>query len=203
MGASGAGKTTLISALLRFVDPTSGTITLNGQDTRRLAAEDVREIIGLCAQDAHIFDSTLRENLRLAKPEATPQELDRTLEEARLADWTRTLPNGLDTFVGEHGAKLSGGQHRRLALARALLADFPILLLDEPTEHLDPPTADALLSDLLALPRTTVLVTHRLTGLEGVDEILVLDRGRVVERGTWRELMEREGVFHSLCSVYT
>ncbi|GAA1970312.1 thiol reductant ABC exporter subunit CydD [Catenulispora subtropica] len=202
VGPSGSGKTTLISALLRFVEPTAGRITLGGVPTAELAADDVRRVIGLCAQDAHIFDSTLRENLRLARPDATDRALEAALTRARLADWVRTLPDGLDTFVGEHGARLSGGQHRRLVLARALLAGFPVLLLDEPTEHLDPATADTLLRDLLALPQSVLLVTHRLTGLEGVDEIVVLDGGRVVERGTWGELMRLQGVFHSMCSVY-
>jgi len=208
VGPSGSGKSTLISALLRLVDPDSAadpaalsSITLGGTPTTALSAEDVRRVIGLCAQDAHVFDSTLRENLRLARPAATASELEDALARARLADWVRTLPAGLDTFVGEHGARLSGGQHRRLVLARALLADFPVLLLDEPTEHLDPATADALLRDLLALPKATLLVTHRLTGLEHVDEIVVLDAGRVVERGTWPELMRERGAFHSLCRV--
>uniref|UniRef100_UPI0018927D21 thiol reductant ABC exporter subunit CydC n=1 Tax=Catenulispora rubra TaxID=280293 RepID=UPI0018927D21 len=203
VGPSGSGKSTLISALLRLVDPdTEASITLGGIPTAALRAEDVRRVVGLCAQDAHVFDSTLRENLRLARPDATASDLEDALIRARFADWVRTLPAGLDTFVGEHGARLSGGQHRRLVLARALLADFPVLLLDEPTEHLDPATADALLRDLLALPKTTLLVTHCLAGLEHVDEIVVLDAGRVVERGTWPELMSRRGAFHSLCRVY-
>ncbi|WP_194922475.1 thiol reductant ABC exporter subunit CydD [Catenulispora pinisilvae] len=203
VGPSGSGKTTLISALLRLVDPADpASITLGGVPTTALRSEDVRRVVGLCAQDAHVFDSTLRENLRLARPDATDAELGSVLRQARLADWVGTLPRGLDTFVGEHGARLSGGQHRRLVLARALLAGFPVLLLDEPTEHLDPATADALLCDLLALPQTTLLVTHRLAGLEHVDEIVVLDDGHVVERGTWPELMSRRGVFHSLCRVY-
>jgi ATP-binding cassette, subfamily C, bacterial CydCD len=203
VGPSGSGKTTLISALLRFVDPASpGAVTLGGVPLTDLRSEDVRRVVGLCAQDAHVFDSTLRENLRLARPDATEADLADVLARARLADWVRTLPAGLDTFVGEHGARLSGGQHRRLALARALLADFPVLLLDEPTEHLDFVTADALLRDLLALPKTLLLVTHRLGGLEAVDEIVVLDGGRVIERGTWAELMRKRGAFHSLCRVY-
>ena len=203
VGPSGSGKTTLISALLRFVDPASpGAVTLGGVPLTDLRSEDVRRVVGLCAQDAHVFDSTLRENLRLARPDATEADLADVLARARLADWVRTLPAGLDTFVGEHGARLSGGQHRRLALARALLADFPVLLLDEPTEHLDPATADALLRDLLALPKTLLLVTHRLGGLEAVDEIVVLDGGRAIERGTWAELMRKRGAFHSLCRVY-
>ncbi len=160
----------------------------------------MRRSVGLCAQDAHLFDSTLRENLRLAAPEADDDALRAALGAARLLDWVRELPEGLDTQVGEYGARLSGGQRQRLALARALLADFPVLILDEPAEHLDLPTADALTADLLAATegRTTLLITHRLTGLEAVDEVLVLDRGRVVQRGPHAALAAQEGPFRRL-----
>ncbi|MEY9870768.1 ATP-binding cassette subfamily C protein CydCD [Streptacidiphilus sp. MAP12-33] len=200
VGPSGSGKTTLAHALLRFLDPSSGAITLAGTDTRTLAGDDVRRAVGLCAQDAHVFDSSLRENLRLARPGATDAELFTALTAARLADFVRALPDGLDTMVGEHGASLSGGQRQRLALARALLADFPVLVLDEPAEHLDLPTADALTADLLAATRgrATVLITHRLAGLESVDEILVLDAGRVAQRGTWNELVAVDGLLRDL-----
>ncbi|MEV7772954.1 thiol reductant ABC exporter subunit CydD [Kitasatospora sp. NPDC086791] len=198
VGPSGSGKTTLAQALLRFLEPSAGTVTFaagrpQAVDSRALAGEDVRRVIGLCAQDAHVFDSSLRENLRLARPDAGEDELRAALAAARLLDWTQGLPDGLDTMVGEHGARLSGGQRQRLALARALLADFPVLVLDEPAEHLDLPTADALTADLLAATegRTTVLITHRLAGLDDttVDEVLVLDGGRVAERGRWSELL--------------
>ncbi|MEU6578998.1 thiol reductant ABC exporter subunit CydD [Streptomyces sp. NPDC046805] len=200
VGASGSGKTTLAQVLVRFLDQTSGAVTLGtgsqGVDTRAAASDDVRRVIGLCAQDAHVFDSSLRENLRLASPDADDSELRAALAKARLLEWVDSLPAGLDTMVGEHGARLSGGQRQRLALARALLADFPVLILDEPAEHLDLPTADALTADLLAATegRTTLLITHRLAGLDDgtVDEVLVLDRGRIVERGSWSELIERE-----------
>jgi ATP-binding cassette subfamily C protein CydCD len=198
VGPSGSGKTTLAHVLLRFLDPASGTATLNGTDITALDSDTVRTAVGICAQDAHIFDSSLRENLRLARPDCTEADLWEALTAARLADWIRDdLPEGLDTMVGEHGARLSGGQRQRLALARALLADFPVLLLDEPAEHLDLPTADALTADLLTATegRTTLLITHRLAGLDAVDEILVLDHGRVVQRGTWSELVAVDGPF--------
>ncbi|MFJ9697169.1 thiol reductant ABC exporter subunit CydD [Kitasatospora sp. NPDC101183] len=208
VGPSGSGKTTLAQALLRFLEPGEGAVTFahgrpQAVDSRILAGEDVRRVIGLCAQDAHVFDSSLRENLRLARPAASEEELRAALAAARLLDWTDTLPDGLDTMVGEHGARLSGGQRQRLALARALLADFPVLVLDEPAEHLDLPTADALTADLLAATegRTTVLITHRLAGLDDatVDEVLVLDGGRVAERGRWSELIaDPDGRLHAM-----
>ncbi|MFF3969616.1 thiol reductant ABC exporter subunit CydD [Streptomyces rubiginosohelvolus] len=195
VGPSGSGKTTLAQVLLRFLDASSGTYRLGGVEASALDSDTVRRSVGLCAQDAHVFDSTIRENLRLARPGATDADLRDALSRARLLDWARALPEGLDTAVGEHGARLSGGQRQRLALARALLADFPVLVLDEPAEHLDLPTADALTADLLAATRgrATVLITHRLTGLEAVDEVLVLDAGRVVQRGPYAELAAEGG----------
>ncbi|MFK4099604.1 thiol reductant ABC exporter subunit CydD [Streptomyces sp. NPDC019531] len=195
VGASGSGKTTLAQVLLRFLDTDAGTYTLGGADAHGLAGDDVRRLVGLCAQDAHLFDSSVRENLLLAKKDATEDELREALSRARLLDWAESLPDGLDTLVGEHGAWLSGGQRQRLALARALLADFPVLVLDEPAEHLDLPTADALTADLLAATegRTTLLITHRLAGLDSVDEVVVLDGGRVVQRGSYTELVAVEG----------
>ncbi|WP_460625051.1 thiol reductant ABC exporter subunit CydC, partial [Kitasatospora kifunensis] len=208
VGPSGSGKTTLAQVLLRLLDQGDGSVVLGANcpqavDSRALDGDAVRTMIGLCAQDAHVFDSSLRENLRLARPLGTDADLRAALASARLLDWVDTLPEGLDTMVGEHGARLSGGQRQRLALARALLADFPLLILDEPAEHLDLPTADALTADLLTATegRATLLITHRLAGLAaaGVDEIVVLDGGRVVERGSWEELTERqEGALRAL-----
>ncbi|MFJ5547063.1 thiol reductant ABC exporter subunit CydD [Streptomyces sp. NPDC093225] len=188
VGASGAGKTTLAQVLLRFVDAGAGAYTLGGTDVRDLDDDAVRRFVGLCAQDAHIFDSSVRENLRLARTGATDAELRAALAAGR-------LPLDLDTLVGEHGERISGGQRQRLALARALLADFPVLVLDEPAEHLDLATADALTADLLAATegRTTVLITHRLAGLDAVDEVLVLDGGRIVQRGPYGALAAAAG----------
>ncbi|MEV5280796.1 thiol reductant ABC exporter subunit CydD [Streptomyces sp. NPDC051994] len=195
VGTSGSGKTTLAQVLLRFLDARSGAYEIGGSDAHLLSGDGVRRLVGLCAQDAHLFDSSVRENLRLARPEATDGELRTALERARLLDWVDGLPDGLDTLVGEHGARLSGGQRQRLALARALLADFPVLVLDEPAEHLDLATADALTTDLLDVTRgrTTVLITHRLRGLEAVDELVVLDEGRTVQRGAYEDLALIDG----------
>ncbi|MFD3659870.1 thiol reductant ABC exporter subunit CydD [Streptomyces sp. NPDC058659] len=195
VGASGSGKTTLAQVLLRFLDVESGMYRIGGVPAWELDGDAVRRFVGLCAQDAHIFDSSVRENLRLAKVGASDEELRDALRRARLLDWVNGLPAGLDTLVGEHGSRLSGGQRQRLALARALLADFPVLVLDEPAEHLDLATADALTDDLLRATegRTTVLITHRLHGLDAVDEVVVLAEGRTVQRGPYAELAETEG----------
>jgi ATP-binding cassette, subfamily C, bacterial CydC len=176
LGPSGAGKTTVVNLLLRFVDPESGRVTIGGRDLRELRQEDVRRTFALAGQAAHLFDSTIRENLLLARPAAPEQELELALERARIADWVASLPDGLDTLVGEEGSRLSGGQRQRLAVARALLADAPVLLLDEPTEHLDPPTARALIEDVVesARDRSILLITHRSEGLDLVDEVVTL-----------------------------
>ncbi|MEU8677364.1 thiol reductant ABC exporter subunit CydD [Streptomyces sp. NPDC048560] len=195
VGHSGSGKSTLAQVLLRFLDARAGTYRIGGVEASALDGDTVRTFVGLCAQDAHVFDSSIRENLRLARTGATDGELRDALAQARLLEWADSLPDGLDTLVGEHGARLSGGQRQRLALARALLADFPVLVLDEPAEHLDLATADALTADLLTATRgrTTLLITHRLEGLDAVDEVIVLDAGRVVQRGAYADLAGAEG----------
>ncbi|MGJ5805696.1 thiol reductant ABC exporter subunit CydD [Streptomyces europaeiscabiei] len=200
VGVSGAGKTTLAQVLLRFLDAREGMYTLGGVDAHTLDGDAVRRLVGLCAQDAHLFDSSVRENLLLARKSAGEAELRDALARARLLGWADELPDGLDTLIGEQGARLSGGQRQRLALARALLADFPVLVLDEPAEHLDLPTADALTADLLAATegRTTLLITHRLAGLDAVDEVVVLAEGRVVQRGAYAELAVVDGPLRAM-----
>ncbi len=200
VGPSGAGKSTLAGVLLRFLPYQHGSVTLDGVEIAELNSDEYRRVVGLVAQDAHVFDSTLEENLRLARREATADQLRAALDRVRLLDWAEGLPAGLASEVGERGGRISGGQRQRLSVARALLADFPVLVLDEPGEHLDTPTADAMLADLLDLTqgRTTLLITHRLTGLEQVDEVLVLDAGRVVERGTHAELVGAGGRYARL-----
>jgi ATP-binding cassette, subfamily C, bacterial CydC len=180
VGPSGAGKTTVTNLLLRFLDPVEGRVTIAGHDVREFRQADVRSTFALTGQDAHLFDSTIRENLRLVRHDATDAELWVALQRARLGDWVASLTSGLDTLVGEEGTMLSGGQRQRLVLARALLADAPVLLLDEPTAHLDPPTARALMDDVLdaAGDRTVLLITHRAEGLEQMDEVVGLTGGR-------------------------
>jgi ATP-binding cassette, subfamily C, bacterial CydC len=176
VGPSGAGKTTVTNLFLRFLDPARGRVTIGGRDARALRQEDVRRTFALAGQEAHVFASSIRENLKLARPEATDDELLDALRRARLADWVESLPDGLDTLVGEEGGQLSGGQRQRLVVARALLADASVLLLDEPTAHLDPETAEALVADVFeaAGDRSVLLITHRPEGLDLVDEIVSL-----------------------------
>ena len=180
VGPSGAGKTTVVNLLLRFLDPEEGRVTLAGRDLREYRQEDVRRTFALAGQEAHVFDSTIRENLRLARPAASENELHDVLDRVRLAEWVAGLPDGIDTRVGEEGTELSGGQRQRVVLARALLADAPVLVLDEPTAHLDPATAEALMDDVLgaAEERTVLLITHRQEGLARMDEVHTLAYGR-------------------------
>ncbi len=200
IGPSGAGKSTVAGLLLRFCELSGGSATLGGADLARYRADDVRTVIGGCPQDPHIFDATIRENIRLARPGASERELADAAAAARLLPWIQGLPQGWDTPVGAHGAAVSGGERQRIALARALLADPELLILDEPTAHLDPATGRALTADLLAVTRgrATLLITHELDGLEQVDEIVVLDAGRVSERGTHRQLLETDGLYRRM-----
>ncbi|MGB8861807.1 MAG: ATP-binding cassette domain-containing protein, partial [Ilumatobacteraceae bacterium] len=167
VGPSGAGKSTLAATLLRFIPAAAGQIELVAEgsvvDTSQVGGDELRDAVGWCAQDAHLFDSTVAANLRLARPSATDEELVGALATAQLQPWLARLPDGLQTMIGEHGHTLSGGERQRLALARVVLTDTRVVVLDEPTEHLDDATATALLHDLLAAlaGRTLLLITHR------------------------------------------
>jgi len=180
VGPSGAGKSTVAALLVRFLDPDAGRVALGGADTRDLRARDVRSAISLDGQDAHLFSSTIRENVRLARPGADDAAIERALRRARVWDFVESLPDGLDTFVGEDGARVSGGERRRIALARTFLADAPVLVLDEPTAHLDPRTADALMADVLAATngKSVLLITHRARDERDVDEVVRVRCGR-------------------------
>jgi ATP-binding cassette, subfamily C, bacterial CydC len=176
LGASGAGKTTVVNLLLRFLDPECGRVTLGDTDLRDYRQDDVRRAIAVAGQDSHLFSASIRENVRLARPEASDAEIERALRRARLWHWVHDLPESLDTHVGEQGRQLSAGQRQRLVLARALLTDAPVLVLDEPTAHLDPPTAERLMEDVLSAAgeRSVLLITHRPEGLGLVDDVVVL-----------------------------
>lgn len=184
-GPSGSGKSTLAAALLRFVDPTAGTVGIDGIDLRRIPEPRLRSLIGWCGQEAHLFDTTLRENLRVGRPDADDERLWSVLRTVSLADWVAALPNGLDTLVGVLGDAVSGGERQRLALARTLLAETPIVILDEPTAHLDPVTAAAVSADLLAATadRTVVWITHRPEVVRALDVVATVGPHRTARRG--------------------
>jgi ATP-binding cassette, subfamily C, bacterial CydC len=184
VGPSGSGKTTIANLLLRFLDPVRGRVTLDGRDLREYRQEDVRRVLAVAGQDSHLFATTIGENVRIGKPDATDAEVEQALRRAHVWDWVATLPDGLDTQVGEEGRWLSGGQRQRIDLARAVIADRPVVILDEPTAHLDRATARALMDDVLGAlgERTLLLITHRSEGLERMDEVLELDGGRIVSR---------------------
>jgi ATP-binding cassette subfamily C protein CydC len=200
VGPSGAGKSTLVHLLLRFWDPSGGEVRLGGRDIREYTQEDLRRGFAVVSQDTHVFNGTLRANLLLAKQRATDQELESVLGRAQLSKLVERLPNGLDGPLGEQGLSLSGGERQRLAVARALLKGAPLLVLDEPTANLDPITERQLLDTTYELmrDRATLVVTHRLVRMEEMDEILVLDSGRIVERGTHGELVLAGGLYHEM-----
>jgi ATP-binding cassette subfamily C protein/ATP-binding cassette subfamily C protein CydC len=200
VGASGAGKSTLLAAVSGLVAAESGAVLLGGRAPARYAPADVRAAVRGLAQDAHVFAGTVRANLLLARPGASEAQLRAAAARARFAEVVEALPDGWDTVVGAGGRGLSGGQRQRLLLARALLADPPVLLLDEPAEALDPVTADALTRDLLEAPGggTLLLVTHRLAALEAADEVVVMDRGRIVQRGRHADLLAVPGAYRDL-----
>ncbi len=200
IGPSGAGKSTLASVLLRFRDPDGGRVEIGGEDITAYPSDEVRGVVSGVPQDPHVFASTLRENLRLARPGARDAELWEALRRVRLADEVAAMPRGIDTRVGTHGLGLSGGMVQRLALARAVLAAPRVLVLDEPTAHLDPDTRDAVVEDLLAAAEgfSTLLITHDLTGLDRVDRIYVVRDGRVLQEGTHEELSHQEGWYRDV-----
>jgi ABC-type multidrug transport system fused ATPase/permease subunit len=203
VGPSGAGKSTLLSALVRFCDPAAGQVRLDGLDLRAYAQADVRRSITLVGQTTHLFNASIEDNLRLGRPQATEAEVTRAAEQAQLHDFIASLPEGGATWIGERGVRLSAGQRQRLALARALLRDTPVLILDEPTANLDPATERVLLRALLEARRgrSLILATHRLVGLEAMDEILVLDRGEVVQRGRHPALAAAPGLYRRLWEI--
>jgi ABC-type transport system involved in cytochrome bd biosynthesis fused ATPase/permease subunit len=203
VGPSGSGKSTLVHLLLRFWDASPGSLLLDGGDVRRLSTDRVRGAIAFAAQRAHLFTGTLRENLALAAPRAAERDLLAVLAKVRLDGLLAHLPDGLDTWIGEQGHQLSGGERQRLALARALLKDAPFLLLDEPTAHLDALTEREVMREIVRAGegRGTLLVTHRLVSLEAFDEVMVLDHGRVAERGRARDLARSGGTFARLLEL--
>ena len=200
VGPSGAGKSTISNLLLRFWDYEIGEIRLGGESLKRWEQDEVRKRFALVSQNSYFFNTTIRENLRLARRGVSPEELEAAARAAQIHDFVLSLPTGYDTLIGEQGLRLSGGERQRLAIARALLKDAPILIFDEPTANLDPQTEKQVLDTLFETMRdkTSLLITHRLLGLEHMDEILVMDEGQIVERGTHGALLEQKGLYRRL-----
>jgi len=200
VGATGSGKSTLVNLVLRFWEPQSGEIRLGDYPLSAFRGEDLRRKVAVVSQHTHLFNTTVGENLLLANPDAPRAALEQACRTAQIHDFIASQPDGYDTWVGEAGLKLSGGQARRVAIAQALLKDAPILILDEPTEGLDAPTERELMAALYRLMegRSVLLITHRLVGVEAFDEILVLEQGRVVERGDHATLLARRGRYRAM-----
>jgi ATP-binding cassette subfamily B protein len=200
VGPSGAGKTTLSSLVPRLYDVTGGCVRVDGHDVRDLTLDSLTASIGMVTQDAHLFHDTVAANLRYARPDATDDELIAAARAARIHDVIAALPEGYDTLVGERGYRLSGGEKQRLAIARVLLKDPAIVILDEATAHLDSET-EVLIQQALAEAldgRTSLVIAHRLSTIRAADQILVLDRGEIVEQGRHDELLTRGGLYADL-----
>jgi ATP-binding cassette subfamily B protein/subfamily B ATP-binding cassette protein MsbA len=195
VGASGAGKTTLTDLVARFYDPTSGRILLNGMDLRKIRLKSFRSLLGIVQQEVFLFDGTVRDNIAYGRIQASEAEVVDAAQRANADEFIRRLPQGYDTLIGERGVKLSGGQRQRLSIARALLADPQILILDEATSNLDTESEQLIQASLdeLLRDRTTFVIAHRLSTIAHADQILVLDAGAIVERGTHHELLRSGG----------
>jgi len=201
-GGTGAGKSTLLGLVPRFYDATSGTITLDGRDTRQITKKSLRAQIAIVLQDTLLFSTTVRENIAYGRPDATEDEIIEAARRAQADEFIRQMPQGYDSLVGERGGHLSVGQRQRIGIARAFLKNAPILLLDEPTSALDPATESAIMETIKELMRgrTTLIATHRLATIHNLDQIIVLDHGRIIEQGRGPELIGRGGVYAKLYS---
>jgi ATP-binding cassette subfamily B protein/subfamily B ATP-binding cassette protein MsbA len=200
VGRSGAGKTTLTNLIARFYDPTSGSISLDGRDLRDIDLSSYRSLLGIVEQDVFLFDGSVRENIAYARRRADTQDVVAAAEAAAADEFIRRLPEGYDTIIGERGVKLSGGQRQRIAIARAILANPKILILDEATSNLDSESERLIqrsLADLLQ-DRTAFVIAHRLSTISGADKIVVLEDGRIVEVGSHNQLLEHGGRYRDM-----
>jgi ATP-binding cassette subfamily B protein len=200
VGETGAGKTTIGYLVARLYEPQEGRVTIDGVDVRDASLESLAATVGVVSQETYLFHASVRENLRFAQPDATDEEIEEAARTARIHNLIASLPDGYDTIVGERGYRFSGGEKQRMAIARTVLRNPPVLVLDEATSSLDTQTEAAVQAELerLAEGRTTITIAHRLSTVRDADQIVVLDRGQIVERGTHDELMERRGAYAAL-----
>ncbi len=203
MGPNGSGKSTLSRLLFRFYDVQSGAVKVSGTDIRRLTQASLRAAIGIVPQDTVLFNDTIYYNIQYGRPEASREDVIAAAQAAHIHDFVESLPDGYDTRVGERGLKLSGGEKQRVAIARALLKNPPILIFDEATSALDSQSEKAIQAELerISVGRTTLVIAHRLSTVMNADEILVLDQGRIVERGTHRALLDRGGAYAQMWAL--
>jgi ATP-binding cassette subfamily B protein/subfamily B ATP-binding cassette protein MsbA len=200
VGGTGAGKSTLLSLVPRFYDPNTGFVTLDGRDVREITKKSLRAQIAIVLQDTLLFSTTIRENIAYGRSDATEEEIIEAARRAQADEFIRQMPQGYDSLIGERGGHLSVGQRQRIGIARAFLKNAPILLLDEPTSALDPTTEAAIMETIKELMRgrTTLIATHRLATIHNLDQIIVLEHGRIVEQGRGPELLTRGGIYAKL-----
>ena len=203
VGPSGSGKTTICSLLARFYDPNSGSITVGGHDLREMTCDSLLSNISMVFQNVYLFNDTIRANICFGKPDATEEEMIAAAKKARCHDFISALPQGYDTVIGEGGGTLSGGEKQRISIARAILKNAPIIILDEATASIDPENEHLIQSAISELTKgkTIITIAHRLATIEHADQILVVDDGRIAEKGTHSELISQDGVYKRIIQI--
>ena len=205
VGPSGSGKTTLCNLIARFWDVQEGTVRIGGKDVRDYTADSVLEYISMVFQNVYLFHDSVENNIRFGRPEATHEQVVEAAKRACCHDFILSLPDGYDTIIGEGGSTLSGGEKQRISIARAILKDAPIIILDEATSSVDPENEQALLSAIqeLTKDKTLISIAHRLSTVRNADQIIVIDQGRIVQRGTHHELLQKEGIYQRILTLRT
>jgi ATP-binding cassette subfamily B protein len=200
VGSSGSGKTTITRLMMRYADPQAGTIIIGGIDIRRMSQEELLKCFAVVFQDVYLFDESIIENIRMAKSDATDEQVIQAAKAACCHEFITCLPDGYHTTVGDIGASLSGGERQRISIARAILKDAPIVILDEPTAALDTESEVAVQTaiDTLVRDKTVIVIAHRLSTIAGADQILVIDDGKLIEKGAHASLLEKQGKYHTL-----
>ena len=202
VGPSGSGKSTIAKLIASFWDVNSGSITVGGADIRRISAEHYHKLVAYVSQDNFLFDDTVRENIRMGRPDATDAEVEQAARDCGCYDFIMGLENGFDTVVGSGGGHLSGGEKQRISIVRAMMKDAPIIILDEATANVDPENEKELMEAITALTheKTVIMIAHRLKTVRHADQILVVDHGQIVQRGTHEELMKQDGIYRHFIS---